>query len=237
MENLNGNGLSQTTDRDRFEKLREAADLMWPGAGAWSCDSWWLLNKYVWDGRLAFNGIVFGLVPYGHAMGYYRPDWNVITMHSSLLPEYRIHGGSAFAGGNAFALDVLLHEMCHQAGYQFGRYVYPKDPKVDYHHHHCWTDIVNDVSKLVGAGEFFLPVYKRGRDSKNGRKNVRLFRDPELVADAQSRGLLIAPFEAIAHWPHHCRTDWYAPRRQASTHDLIEEWKSISLNRVRQNVA
>ena len=205
-EKLNANGMSLRIERDtRFEKLREAADLMWPGAGAWACDSWRLLNDYVWDGRLTFNGIVFGLTPWGGSMGYYRPDWNVITLHSSLLPEYRIHGGSAFAKGNAHALDVLLHEMCHQAGHQFGRYVFPKDPKVDYHHHHCWTDTVNEISTRAGLGDYFLPVYKRTKASKKngekGRGNIWVASDPDAVSDAQSRGLLIAPFEAIAHWP------------------------------------
>ena len=236
MENLDGGGVSLSIQRDtEFGILRAAADLMWPGAGGWVYDSWRLLNERIFDGRLDLSGIVFGLLPYGHLLGKYRPRFNIIILHESILGSRFNAWGIGFKLGQAYALDVLLHEMCHQAGTQFGL-----DKGGDAHHSHAWTDMVNSISHRAGLGNYFLPVYKRTKSSKNGsksRKNIWVPREPDVVSDAQARGFEIVPREDISHWPHNTRASgYYEARRKATTEALIQEWQPVSLSLARQEV-
>jgi len=238
MENLNGVGLSHSIQRDTdFEILRAAADLMWPSAGGWVYDSWRLLNDRIFDGRLVLSGIVFGLLPYGKRLGYYSPKYNIITLHESILGSRFNAWGIGFKLGQAYALDVLLHEMCHQAGYDSGRRTLPKE---DHHHCHAWTDMVNSISHRAGLGNYFLPVYKRTKSSKKdgkSRKNIWVPSEPDVVSDAQARGLEIVPREAISRWPHNTRASgYYEARRKAATESLIQEWQPVSLSLARQEV-
>lgn len=141
--------------RENFETLRAAAKLMWPGAGAWACDSWAALNKHVFDGRLEFGGIIFGITPGAEKLGSYFPPNNVIWLCPSVLPEWAQGSFDPSKIGKlpparAFWLDVLLHEMCHQAAHQFKRY----QDGDNWHDSPGWHDTVKSINARVGlSGE------------------------------------------------------------------------------------
>jgi len=148
-----------------IDLLRDAAEVLWPGVGAWVHDEWQKHNQQYWDGRLECGGIVFGLTPHGRSLGCYESIPNRITLHTSLLVPSGNAWHIANKLGKRYALDTLLHEMIHQAQYQLYD---SKPPKNRGHVCESWAIEVNRISKSLGI-EPRASVWKSTRTPKGPR--------------------------------------------------------------------
>ena len=64
---------------------RAALDNLWGEAGLWAADTWTRLNADHFDGRLRYDGVVWGLTPHGCKLGYTSNPDGRITLHPALL--------------------------------------------------------------------------------------------------------------------------------------------------------
>lgn len=162
---------------------------LWGEAGQWAADTFTQLNKDLFSSEVPFNGIVWGLTPHGHHLGHTWQSSGRITLHPSLLSPSSLDpwqtGGLL---GEAYARDVLLHEMIHAL--LFGRGL-----TIEHESHHNtkpWCAEVVRLAGLLGIGEVqAAPVKPRRVDGTVKRLPL----DGHLSrAD-------------IAHFPHSLRAD------------------------------
>jgi len=102
--------------------------------------------------------------------------------------------------GEQFLADTLLHEMMHCCQADLGLI----KPWEDAHHCGGWTELCNHVSKFIGLGETWFPIYKRGKtnrpqaDGSSKRVNEWKVSNPE----QQPKGTRIATREEVSGFPH-----------------------------------
>jgi hypothetical protein len=155
---------------------RQAAQILWGEAGAWSVDEYQRLNDLCWGGSLPPVPVVIGLVAYGRCLGLVRPQggWGG-------LPRISL-ASNHFQDGSAAVADTILHEMLHIHLLFNGL--------CGDHNGRPWCAEVERLSPLVlGMEVQARPVQPR---RVNGR-NVRL-----AVPGHLSR-------KALATWPHSLR--------------------------------
>jgi hypothetical protein len=152
--------------------LKAAADISDWGYGRWAYEKWELFNYLYFDGALQPGGIVWGLTPHGHSLGYYEPWRNCITLHTSLVkPAGRDPWGMGNLTGERLAADVLLHEMMHQAIHQRGG-----DPSRNIHNSEIWSAEINRLipllkieTKLIAKPVRQQRVREPGQKTGNGK--------------------------------------------------------------------
>jgi hypothetical protein len=144
-----------------FEILRKAAEISDWGHGRWAYDSWSKLNDQLFDGRLKVGGIFWGLTPHGGSLGYYSPDRNAITLHTSLVMSSANPWGVRKLLGERYATDVLFHEMMHQWNLQIDGTCRVNGES---HNQPLWCDLINVmVPKLGLKTDLVAAVVKQRR--------------------------------------------------------------------------
>jgi hypothetical protein len=152
------------TESEKFQLLREVAQLYYPSVGPWTFDTWKDLNQKYFNGELKVGPIEWGLTKHGHALGYYSQQTNKITLHPSLLKPNSTAWECGGLLGEKMAEDVILHEMLHQHLYQqFG------PVKNMGHNSPFWCDEVNRLNPLLGI-DGKATVTKQRRVKEQGAK-------------------------------------------------------------------
>ena len=196
------------TEAERFQLLREVAELYYPLVGPWTFDTWKDLNQKYFNGELKVGPIEWGLTKHGHALGYYSQQTNKITLHPSLLkPHSRAweYGGLL---GERMAEDVILHEMLHQHLYQeFGPITNKKG-----HNTQLWCDEINRLNLLLGL-DGKATISKQRRVKGEGAKGVGKvkwmpFGDGTLTLNQ------------LSSWPHSLRPTGYY---EASCKEMLDK--------------
>jgi SprT-like family len=91
---------------------RLAQQILWGDAGAWAHDTFTELNAKYFADEIPPSGIVWGLTAHGARLGHCHCDGR-ITLHPALLdPKSNAWGIEPYLG-EAYAADVVLHEMIH----------------------------------------------------------------------------------------------------------------------------
>lgn len=136
--------------QDVTTQLKDFAKYCWGEHGTWAYNEWEKHNEKYFKSQLKIAGIVWGLTPHGHLLGYYSHWSNVITLHSSLIepkssnPWYLDDN----VYGKKYASDILLHEMMHQTIHQ--NYSPEEQNGKSSHNNPAWVAEVNRISKLLG---------------------------------------------------------------------------------------
>lgn len=111
--------------------------------------------------------MLFGLTPHGSSLAYYRLDDRTITLHTSLLePSSESPWSLGDVLGRAYARDVLLHEMVHQANHQTHG---TTRARMGAHNNPMWVDEVLRISPLLGL-KVKAAVVKQRRVRKKGQR-------------------------------------------------------------------
>jgi hypothetical protein len=149
---------------------RAALENLWTDAGAWVAETWAQLNRQCFDGKLRYQGVVFGLTPHANHLGHtYLSGVGIpagrITLHSSLLDprSATVWGMSASEMGDRFASDVLLHEMIHAWILQTGRHDPEERRKRGTHNNEPWCAEVTRIAPLIDLGNIDAQVIKARR--------------------------------------------------------------------------
>jgi len=103
----------------RSSTYRRAQEVLWGEAGLWAHDTFAQLNAVHFGGEISHSGIVWGLTPHGARLGHCRHDGR-ITLHPALLDPKSDAWGIEPYLGEAYARDVVLHEMIHALLFQRG---------------------------------------------------------------------------------------------------------------------
>jgi hypothetical protein len=91
---------------------REAQRILWGDAGVWAHETFCMLNAQYFADEIPHSGIVWGLTAHGRKLGHCHCDGR-ITLHPALLdPKSNAWGIEPYLG-EAYARDVVLHEMIH----------------------------------------------------------------------------------------------------------------------------
>jgi hypothetical protein len=186
---------------DLVEALRTVAQHFDGPRGVWAYDAFDALNTAFFGGELPTPKIQWAITPHGGCLGLTRSGVRpVVTLHPSIL------GGSEKDDpwnidpswlGEAYALDVLLHESIHIAQHSLrGGGVGPTS-----HNNSAWIFEVNRIAPLLGmagvsAGRSRtkrVPV--EGQSTPKGKPVTRVIR--------ASEGNV--PHKAISTFPHGIR--------------------------------
>ena len=195
----------------KVAEYRSAADILFPIRGAWSFDSWQLINTRFWDDSLTPGAILWGLTA-GCNFGSYNPNNNAITLHEALPgkdfakqgevdwvmanrnQDLKSWGLRPESFGIGTALSTLLHETMHQAHHQLGkRYPPNRKGQTDVHHNHIWLAECERVAALIGITPRLWPFYVERKEradevrSRLARKHraVRTEPHPDDLTGAQ----------------------------------------------------
>jgi hypothetical protein len=174
---------------------RLAQTVMWGQAGEWAADTFARLNATYFGDEVPAAGIAWGLTPRGR-LGHTNYESGRITLHSSLLDPRSANPWYQWGRlGEAFAEDVLLHEMIHCLLRARG---VPSDEKTGRHNEQPWCDEIMRLAPLIGLGEVkAAPVKPRRIDGAVRRQAL----DGYLTQDE------------LARFPHPLRpAGWYEAR-------------------------
>jgi hypothetical protein len=173
---------------------RAALENLWGDAGTWAADTWTRLNADHFGAKLRYHGIVWGLTPHGHLLGYTSNPDARITLHTALLNPKGNAWGIRNRLGMRYAEDVLLHEMVHAALRDAG---VPTSGKQGEHNTQPWCDQIVRITPQLGLAPIKAqPVKPRRIDGRVVRRAL----DGHLTRDQISR------------WPHTIRPDgFYTP--------------------------
>ena len=143
--------------------LRSFGEHCWGEFGGWVYDEWADLNDQYF-GSLRPSGIIWGLTPHGRALGYYQPQFDVITLHKSLVDPHSSApwGIPAYQLNKIFASDVLLHEMIHQKIHQTDMDATGKSS----HNNGAWASEVTRIAKIMGLNAKAIEVKQRRVDGQ-----------------------------------------------------------------------
>ena len=171
-------------DDDQRRVLVEVAALAHGPESLWLYESFDVINRTFFDGRVPFPVIQWNLTPYGHCVGQCRVKMNhipVITIHPILLNDPR-HGEGSTIG-------TFIHEIIHVAQ-RFAEY---QGTKGDTSHNS--TSWVSEVNRLSPA--FGIPAFHR-RFVVSGGKRRPAINEP--TASAQMPDDFSQ--KALGRWPH-----------------------------------
>ena len=170
---------------------REAMIVLWRDAGAWAHDTFDELNTHYFDGEIPQRGVVWGLTPHGGALAHCHSSGR-ITLHPALLDPRSDAWKIKRYLGEAYARDVLLHEMIHALLFARG---------IDHKHNsQPWCDQVMRLAPMLGLGDVkAAPVQPRRINGKVVRREL----------DGHLSQLQLARF------PHESRDQtWYERNRR-----------------------
>ncbi len=176
------------------ETDRAALENLWGEAGVWAADTWTRLNTVHFAGQLVYHGIVWGLTPHGHLLGYTSNPDNRITLHTALLDPRGDAWRISNKLGERYAADVLLHEMVHVALHAAG---VASDERDGQHNTVEWCAEIVRITPQLG-----LPAIKAA-PVKTRRVNGTVVR--QALDGHLSRS-------NIARWPHPIRPPAYYDR-------------------------
>lgn len=171
---------------DKLTIFRSAAELTYKEWGAWAFDTWESHNETYFDNELEPEALMFGLTPYGRAIGLCKGST------ANIHPQILLHQ-NLWDSGKRFASDVLLHEMVHQLIRQrtghsgCGHNNKPGD-RCTSHNNDMWVVEINRMSTLLGI-DSHANVIKQKR--MEGYKNPQWF-VPEGVMTRKQ----------LSTWPH-----------------------------------
>ncbi len=191
--------LTNYSESERFQLLRQVAELYDPLVWPWAYDTWKLLNDKYFNGELKVGPIQWGLTEHGHFLGHYTPSVNKITLHTSLLKPDSIAWNYAGLLGERMAEDVILHEMLHQNIYQKLGTIW--DNKNRSHNFQPWCDEINRLNPLMGLpGKATLIKQRRIKEEGvkgNGKAKWLPSGDGTLS------------LKQLSTWPHPLRSSGY----------------------------
>jgi hypothetical protein len=138
-------------------------------AGTWAAETFARLNVSYLSGEVPCRGIAWGLTPHGGHLGHTQPSGR-ITLHPALLdPQSNAWNIEPFLG-EAFAEDVILHEMIHAL---FRARGIPSNEKTGEHNTQHWCDEIMRLAPLLGLGDLkAAPVKPRRIDGEVTRKEL-----------------------------------------------------------------
>ena len=156
-----------------FLQLRNASKMIFGDYGEFLYNEWDAHNKKYFREQLKVPAIQCGLTPHGRTLGYYMPEYNVITIHWSLMPARKHFSKTTnprpwgLKPKKQVASDVMLHEMIHQLLHQTGKYAVGDDA------HFCkaWIDEVARLAPMLGFANYHFSMFKRTK-VRGSRKNV-----------------------------------------------------------------
>ena len=197
------------SESDRFQLLRQVAELYDPLVWPWAYDTWKSLNETYFNGELKVGPIQWGLTEHGHSLGHYTPSVNKITLHTSLLKPYSNAWNYDGLLGERMAEDVILHEMLHQSIYQtIGT---TRNEKGQCHNYQPWCDEINRLNPMLG-----LPgkatIIKQRRIKEEGVKG-----NGKVTWMPSGDGTLT--LKQLSTWPHSLRSNGYY---EISCKDMLE---------------
>lgn len=151
-----------------FNELRAAGITFFGGDGGWVYDEWQHHNEMYFGGKLTPGGIIWALTPRGHAMGYYHPKSNRITLHPSTLhPKRAGYMDETWMKselmGKKYASDLLLHEMIHQSLYQLRGWTGPKVLSESSHNNKFWCEEIVRIAPKIGLKPILAQPIKQRR--------------------------------------------------------------------------
>lgn len=149
---------------EELAKHRNAAEVIYPGLGAWTYDKFAELNERHYSGKVPLMAIQWHItLPYGNAIGraistgviqlgmYTNKDWN---LHDNLPCLFGEH--------------VLLHEMLHHYLWAIGE---PAEHQGD-----GWLREIMRLGRELGMKPFIAEPSKvrKVRDAEGNRKSKRI---------------------------------------------------------------
>lgn len=190
-------------DTKKFKLLRAASEASHPGYGAWLFDTWHAHNLAYFDGVLEVIPIIWGLLPHGHALGYFDPNFIRIILHPSLINPKGANPWQLGAQlGESFASDVLLHEMIHQAIFQENGESGAEDGTSS-HNNPLWVDEVNRIAPLLG-----LPANAAVVKQKRVQVDTRIDKKGAVKPVTKPRWIPedgMMTLAELGSWPHTAR--------------------------------
>jgi len=196
------------SEAQKFEILKASGELIWGPWGAWAYDTWAELNKQYFDNKLKIGGIIWGLTPHGGALGIYFPRHNLIVLHTMLAERRNWHPWD-IKGDDAYARDVLLHEMIHMSIRQSGVLV-----GKDHHNNPAWAAEINRVAKLLGIDVHAECIKQRRVRDGNGKTTRQRTRAPV-------EGNL--ELKDISRFPHSVRPAGFYKKKEPSHITLCDK--------------
>lgn len=179
--------MTGNTNGDRY---RQAQEILWGEPGAWAHDTFDELNGRYFADEIPHAGIAWGLTPHGGRLGHTRCTGR-ITLHPALLDPHSDAWRIEPYLGEAYARDVLLHEMIHA-------YLFARSEEPD-HNGQPWCREVMRLAPSLGLGEVrAAPVVPRRVDGRVVRRALDGHLDRH----------------QLAHFPHSIRpNDFYRADR------------------------
>jgi hypothetical protein len=181
-----------------YEDYRQAAVLLWGGAGALAAEEFGRLNREHFAGSIPPVPLIIGLPAYGRCIGVTRDleAW-LAAPRIGLAPEV-FTGNHRTPGGPRMVADVLLHEMIHAALMLRG-----EDPA---HNGEPWCAMLRDLSPAVVGHEVEArPVLPRR--VPNPERESDPAAPKTIVVRLAEPGQM--PRQDLARWPHSCRPAGY----------------------------
>jgi hypothetical protein len=188
------------SESERFNLLREVAELYDPKVWPWAYDTWRALNNKYFIRGLKVGPIAWGLTDFGHSLGHYTPQVNKITLHSSLLEPSSGAWGYGGLLGERMAEDVLLHEMLHQSIQQKLGFI--RDKKGQCHNFQPWCDEINRLNPIIGL-EGKATIIKQRRVREPGQATGK----GRVVWAPSNDGTLTR--KQLSTWPYSLRPAGY----------------------------
>lgn len=164
-----------------LNEYRTAAELIYPGMGAWAYDRFDEYNARYFDGGVPLVPIQWHLtLPHGHATERQRIQLGLYTQHGKMLED---------GVPTDYASHVILHEMIHT--YLNSRGENPN------HNGKPWSREITRISGLMGFEIIAQPDrVSKVRDGDGNRRSVRV---------PAAEGSLTR--KQIAAWPHSILVD------------------------------
>lgn len=200
---------SNYSESERFELLRQVAELYDPLVWSWAYDTWKILNEKYFNGELKVGPIEWGLTEHGRSLGRYTAVVNKITLHTSLLKPHSSAWNYTGLLGERMAEDVILHEMLHQSIFQKLRTT--RDEKGRCHNYQPWCDEINRLNPLLGLPGI-ATISKQRRIKEKGIKGNG-------KAKWMPSGDGTLTLKELSSWPHSLRPEGYY---EASCKEMLE---------------
>lgn len=179
-----------------YGDYRQAAVLLWGGAGELAAAEFERANRELFAGSVPPLPIVIGLTAFGHCLGLTRLNW-ADGPRVSLAPEV-FTGNDRTPGGTLYVADVVAHEMLHADLFLRG----------EDHRHNAepWCRMITSLSPAV-LGREITAVPVRPRRVPNPARATDPTAPKTVVVRKAFDGAMTQA--QIATWPHSGRPAGY----------------------------